>query len=115
MDWSLPTAIVVGNEQKGISDESLELSDFNCCIPMNGMVDSFNVSVAAGILMHHAVSDRISKMGSHGDLTSEERQILLAEFYLRHRRHYEDSGRVWHQEIGIFHVKTLMSIYLHPC
>lgn len=50
---------------RGISDESLELSDFNCCIPMNGMVDSFNVSVAAGILMHHAVSDRISKMVIH--------------------------------------------------
>lgn len=29
---------------------------------MNGMVDSFNVSVAAGILMHHAVCDRTSRM-----------------------------------------------------
>lgn len=28
---------------------------------MAGMVDSFNVSVAAGILMHHAVCDRISR------------------------------------------------------
>lgn len=53
---------------------------------MNGMVDSFNVSVAAGILMHQAVCDRTSRMGSHGDLTSEERQILLAEFFLRHSK-----------------------------
>lgn len=29
---------------------------------MKGMVDSFNVSVAAGILMHHAVCDRTSRM-----------------------------------------------------
>jgi len=29
---------------------------------MAGMVDSFNVSVAAGILMHHAVCNRISRM-----------------------------------------------------
>lgn len=29
---------------------------------MNGMVDSFNVSVAAGILMHHAVCDRIARL-----------------------------------------------------
>ncbi|KAK4749207.1 hypothetical protein SAY87_026656 [Trapa incisa] len=84
MDWSLPTAIVVGNENRGISDEALELSDLHCSIPMNGMVDSFNVSVAAGILMHHAVCDRIARLGRHGDLTKEESQILLAEFFLRH-------------------------------
>ncbi|OIW01841.1 hypothetical protein TanjilG_15705, partial [Lupinus angustifolius] len=71
-------------QQKGISDEALELSDLHCSIPMNGMVDSFNVSVAAGILMHHAVSDRISRLGRHGDLTEEESRILLAEFSLRH-------------------------------
>lgn len=84
LDWSCPTAIVVGNENRGISDEALELSDLHCSIPMAGMVDSFNVSVAAGILMHHAVCDRISRMGRHGDLTVEECQILLAEFSLRH-------------------------------
>ncbi|KAK2987862.1 hypothetical protein RJ640_025629 [Escallonia rubra] len=86
MDWSCPTAIVVGNEGRGISDEALELSDLHCSIPMKGMVDSFNVSVAAGILMHHAVCDRTSRMGGHCDLTLEERQILLAEFSLRHSK-----------------------------
>ena len=62
MDWSQPTAIVVGNEGSGISEEALELSDLYCSIPMNGMVDSFNVSVAAGILMHHAVCDRTARL-----------------------------------------------------
>lgn len=84
MDWSYPTAIIVGNENRGISEEALQLSDLHCSIPMKGMVDSFNVSVAAGLLMHHAVCDRTSRLGSHGDLTSEESQILLAEFSLRH-------------------------------
>ncbi|KAL5582221.1 hypothetical protein UlMin_014663 [Ulmus minor] len=86
MDWSCPTAIVVGNENKGISEEALELSDLHCSIPMKGMVDSFNVSVAAGILMHQAVCDRTSRLGCHGDLTLEESQILLAEFSLRHSK-----------------------------
>lgn len=86
MDWSHPTAIVLGNENRGISDEALELSDLHCSIPMKGLVDSFNVSVAAGILMHHAVCDRTSRLGCHGDLTTEERQILLAEFSLRHSK-----------------------------
>ncbi|KAL3844630.1 hypothetical protein ACJIZ3_002033 [Penstemon smallii] len=86
IDWSCPTAIVVGNELSGISPEALKLSDIHCNIPMNGMVDSFNVSVAAGLLMHQAVCDRTLRMGSHGDLMQEERQILLAEFYLRHSK-----------------------------
>ncbi|WKA04683.1 hypothetical protein VitviT2T_022695 [Vitis vinifera] len=86
MDWTCPTAIVVGNENRGISDEALELSDLHCSIPMKGMVDSFNVSVAAGILMHHAVCDRTSRLGSHGDLSLEESRILLAEFSLRHSK-----------------------------
>ncbi|XP_022774541.1 uncharacterized protein LOC111316725 isoform X2 [Durio zibethinus] len=86
MDWSRPTAIVVGNENRGISDEALELSDLHCSIPMKGMVDSFNVSVAAGIIMHHAVCDRIARLGCHGDLNEEESQILLAEFFLRHNK-----------------------------
>lgn len=94
MDWSQPTAIVVGNELRGISDDALELSDLHCSIPMKGMVDSFNVSVAAGILMHHAVCDRVSRLGHHGDLLPEENRILLAEFYLRHR---ESTATIVHE------------------
>ncbi|CAK9149139.1 unnamed protein product [Ilex paraguariensis] len=84
MDWSCSTAIVVGNENSGISNEALELSDLHCSIPMKGMVDSFNVFVAAGILMHHAVCDRTSRLGCHGDLTLDDSQTLLEEFYLHH-------------------------------
>nr|GMD76236.1 tRNA/rRNA methyltransferase [Ipomoea batatas] len=40
MDWSCPTTVVVGNENRGISDEALEFSDMHCSIPMKGMVDS---------------------------------------------------------------------------
>lgn len=47
---------------RGISEEALELSDLHCCIPMSGMVDSFNVSVAAGLLMHQATRDRTLRM-----------------------------------------------------
>ncbi|CAN6168677.1 unnamed protein product [Urochloa humidicola] len=94
MDWSRPTAIVVGNELRGISDDALELSDLHCSVPMKGMVDSFNVSVAAGILMHHAVCDRVSRLGHHGDLLPEENRILLAEFYMRHR---ESTATIVHE------------------
>lgn len=85
MDWTVPTAIVLGNEHRGISEEAIALSDVRCSIPMAGMVESFNVSVAAAILMHHAVIDRISRQGFHGDLSEAETCTLLAVFYMRHR------------------------------
>ncbi|CAN6565739.1 unnamed protein product [Malus baccata var. baccata] len=77
MDWSCPTAIVVGNENRGISDKALALSDLHCNIPMK---------VATGLLMHHVVCDRTSRRGSHEDLTFKESQILLVEFSLRHSK-----------------------------
>ncbi|KAJ1291735.1 hypothetical protein BS78_02G338800 [Paspalum vaginatum] len=78
MDWSQSTAIVVGNELRGISDDALELSDLHCSVPMKGMVDSFNVSVAAGILMHHAVCDRVSRLRA----ASRVRQSHIGIVYL---------------------------------
>ncbi|KAL5987270.1 hypothetical protein ACLOJK_038432 [Asimina triloba] len=51
----VPVDFILLGGVPGISDEALELADLHCSIPMGGMVDSFNVSVAAGILMHHAV------------------------------------------------------------
>lgn len=53
------------------------MSDLHCSIPMKGMVDSFNVSVAAGILMHHAVCDRTSRLV----ITLLLRKLLLLLFY----------------------------------
>eukprot|EP00249_Psilotum_nudum_P008560 c21365_g1_i1 orf=201-1457(-) len=86
MDWTIPTAVVFGNELRGVSEEAMQMSDLRCSIPMSGMVASFNVSVAAGILMHHIVHDRIARSGRHGDLLHQEQQVLAAEFYLRHNR-----------------------------
>ncbi|KAL3683330.1 hypothetical protein R1sor_001352 [Riccia sorocarpa] len=85
MDWTIPTAIVLGNEIRGISEEAIALSDLRCSIPMAGMVESFNVSVAAAIVMHQAATDRLRRQGFHGDLTEEEKTILAADFFMRHR------------------------------
>ncbi|KAK9090783.1 hypothetical protein Sjap_023960 [Stephania japonica] len=87
MDWSQPTAIVVGNESRGISSEALKLADLHCSIPMKGMVDSFNVSVAAGILMHHAVSNRNSRLVNyHRDINCFPSRIIMDKDPLRKRR-----------------------------
>lgn len=47
------TAIVLGNEAKGVSKEVLELSDAEIHLPMHGMGNSLNVSVTAGIIGYH--------------------------------------------------------------
>src|SRR5690554_3026124 len=58
-DFSLPTAIVVGSEEDGISKELLGLSDELISIPMSGNIESLNVSVAAGVLIYEAVRQRL--------------------------------------------------------
>ncbi|WP_104734257.1 TrmH family RNA methyltransferase [Hanstruepera ponticola] len=57
-DYSKSTAIVVGTEATGLSDEWLQESTQNIIIPMQGEIDSMNVSVAAGILIFEAKRQR---------------------------------------------------------
>lgn len=57
-DYTKPTAIIVGTEATGLSDEWLENSSKNIIIPMQGEIDSMNVSVAAGILIFEAKRQR---------------------------------------------------------
>ncbi len=57
-DFTKPTAIVVGTEATGLSEEWLENSTQNIIIPMQGEIDSMNVSVAAGILIFEAKRQR---------------------------------------------------------
>ncbi len=52
------TALVIGNEGKGISPGIAKLMDATIAIPMVGHVQSLNASVAAGILMYQAFASR---------------------------------------------------------
>lgn len=57
-DFKKATAIVVGTEATGLSEEWLATSTQNIIIPMQGEIDSMNVSVAAGILIFEAKRQR---------------------------------------------------------
>ncbi len=57
-DFTKPTAIVVGTEATGLSNAWLESATQNIIIPMQGEIDSMNVSVAAGILIFEAKRQR---------------------------------------------------------
>ena len=57
-DYTTPTALVVGTEATGLSQEWREASTQNIIIPMQGEIDSMNVSVAAAILIFEAKRQR---------------------------------------------------------
>jgi 23S rRNA (guanosine2251-2'-O)-methyltransferase len=59
-DLTRPTAIIMGSEENGISNEYLKRSDLQVKIPMVGNIASLNVSVATGIVLFEAVKQRLA-------------------------------------------------------
>lgn len=57
-NYTLPTALVVGTEATGLSQEWRDAATQNIIIPMQGQIDSMNVSVAAAILIFEAKRQR---------------------------------------------------------
>ena len=82
-DFSQPTALVVGAEMEGASDAMIEEADAALLLPIDGFVQSYNVSVAAALALYHARADRLARLGHHGDLTEPERRLLLAHYTAR--------------------------------
>ena len=58
VDFTQPSAIVLGNEHAGCSEEMIELADASIIIPMHGFVQSLNVSVAAAVTLSEIARQR---------------------------------------------------------
>lgn len=61
VDWTQPSAIIFGNEHSGISEEALTICNQTVSIPMFGMIESLNVSVAAAAILYEAARQRLQK------------------------------------------------------
>lgn len=102
MDFCNKIAVILGNEKVGVSEKALELSDGNIIIPMQGMMQSLNVSVACSVILFEAMRQRSisGKYIDKNDQTeieerlqnSPERQELLQEFLKRHQNRYRGSN-----------------------
>lgn len=57
-DFTRPTAVIMGNEHSGVAEELIQAADGELYIPMYGMIQSFNVSVAAAIILAEASRQR---------------------------------------------------------
>ncbi|MFN8406075.1 MAG: 23S rRNA (guanosine(2251)-2'-O)-methyltransferase RlmB [Sphingobacteriaceae bacterium] len=59
LDYTIPTAIIMGSEEDGISPTLIRTADHLAKIPIFGALDSLNVSVSAGIILYEAVRQRM--------------------------------------------------------
>ena len=62
IDYTVPVAIVMGAEDKGVSKEVLRLCDDMVALPQMGVIGSLNVSVAAGVMMYEVVRQRMREL-----------------------------------------------------
>ncbi|CAM3740211.1 tRNA (guanosine(18)-2'-O)-methyltransferase [Vibrio aerogenes CECT 7868] len=58
IDYTRPTAVILGSEKEGISQQALTVADQDIIIPMVGMVQSLNVSVASALILYEAQRQR---------------------------------------------------------
>lgn len=78
IDLSQKVALVFGNEKRGVSTEAETLADETFYIPMRGMIQSLNVSVAAAVTLYEAQRQRtIKKMYSQSELSPKELDTLI--------------------------------------
>ncbi|MEX2373089.1 MAG: RNA methyltransferase [Dehalococcoidia bacterium] len=76
VDWTQPSAVVFGNEHRGCTREVIDLADASIAVPMQGMAQSFNVSVSAGIILAEAFRQR-SDAGRYPSPWDETREAAL--------------------------------------
>ncbi len=80
-DLTKPTAIIMGNEHSGVAKELAQDIDGEIYIPMRGMIQSFNVSVAAAVLLAEAARQReLADMYSTKRYSDDEYAMRLAQW-----------------------------------
>ncbi|MGB6001727.1 MAG: RNA methyltransferase, partial [Thermoanaerobaculia bacterium] len=81
IDFTRPVAVVFGSEPTGLPDNVLAACDGSFRIPMYGLSQSYNISVAAAIALSWAVESRRRAWRKPGDLDPEELVALRRRFY----------------------------------
>lgn len=77
-------ALVLGNEHRGVSEAAASQADSRLYIPMRGMIESLNVSVAAAVLLYEALRQRLARGPvSVPALPPEQYDAMLADWIKR--------------------------------
>ncbi|MBT8039566.1 MAG: tRNA (guanosine(18)-2'-O)-methyltransferase TrmH [Xanthomonadales bacterium] len=83
IDYTVPIALVVGTELFGVSEEALALCEGQVMIPMMGMTQSLNVSVACAIVLYEALRQR-DRAGYYGRSRLDEATARVQRFEWLH-------------------------------
>lgn len=101
VDYTQPTAILLGTEKWGVTDKAADLVDGHIVIPMQGMVQSLNVSVANAVVLFEAQRQRLQAgLYNHVRLDPETyKQTVfewgypeIAAMYRREKKPYPELG-----------------------
>ncbi len=77
-----PLCIILGNEQRGLTQAAQDACDIHYKIPMYGMTESFNLSVSAAISLYDTTNRKRAALQNDSDLNVAQRQQLQARYYL---------------------------------
>jgi tRNA (guanosine-2'-O-)-methyltransferase len=81
LELASPVALVFGNEHRGVSHEASELADGNLMIPMVGLIQSLNISVACAVTLYEAMRQRrVRGMYEKSALSTADIEIKLQEW-----------------------------------
>jgi tRNA (guanosine-2'-O-)-methyltransferase len=84
IDMRGPVALVFGNEKRGVSREASDLADGNLLIPMVGLIQSLNISVACAVTLYEAMRQRTEAgMYDRPSLPEAELEAKLREWVER--------------------------------
>ncbi len=83
LDFTLPSALVLGNERQGLTPELISACDVQFQIPLHGMAESLNVSVAASVVLYEAFRQR-SMAGHYDDQKPVDTWPLTKKQLLNH-------------------------------
>ena len=75
-------AILMGAELTGVSDRARALADGAICVPMHGLTESLNVSVAAACILQRVTERKRTERGG-GDLSAERQAEFFEEWRVR--------------------------------
>jgi len=78
-DFTAPSAILLGAERVGVSPLAAELADVHITVPMLGMVESLNVSVAGAVILYEAMQQR-EKAGLYATSSMPEEEYRRTLF-----------------------------------
>ena len=97
IDYTKPTILVMGNEKDGISQEVIDLADRVVIIPMRGMAQSLNVSVATALILYEA-ERQLELKGCYDtpQLSTEHREKVMKEWTYRDTIRNRSKGRIFY-------------------